>query len=513
MSGETVLAIDLGTSACKASLVDVDGNVRAAVSEPVATARPRPGWAEQGPEAWWGAAARATRAVLAGAADPPAAVAVVGQMSAWLGLDAAREPVAPALIWADLRATEEAAAIAARLGERRVYELTGNRINATYPLARWLWMRRHAPQAEARAVLLVQPKDYLVGRLTDAWGTDPSDASCTLSYDLAAGTWSREVLDAFSLDVARLPEVRPSTSVVGHVTAGAAAATGLRAGTPVVAGGGDGPAAAVGAGAVAPGEAYLSFGTSAWISQIAAAPVRDPAAGVVNYAHLAPGTFAVTASTQNAGLALDWALATYAAAETAAGDADAARARIDDRLRSVRAGADGLLFLPHLQGERTPFWDAGLRGALLGLTAGHDRWQQLRAVHEGVAHQLRALLDALAAAAPAPVELRFIGGGGRSAFLTELIAEVLGVPLRLDAGAAEATSLGGAQLAAVGIGLAPDLQATRRWVRPGRRVEVGPEHAGYARRQRRWAAAVARLAPFHAGDAGDEGEPGPAPGR
>ena len=495
MSRPTVLACDLGTSACKVALVDAAGNVLASASEPVGTVRPASGWAEQDPEAWWAACRRGIAAVLERTGCAPDAVGVVGQMSAWLGLDAEHRPVAPALIWADLRAADEAGAIARRVGAERVFEITGNRVGPTYPLARWLWLRRHAPEAEARARLLVQPKDYLVGRLSGSWGTDPSDASCTLAYDLLRGAWSTEILDALELPAGRLPVVRPSAAIVGGVTAEAAAQTGLLAGTPVVAGGGDGPAAALGTGVIDPGEAYLNFGTSAWISQAAIAPVTDATAGVVSFAHVVPGRYAVTASTQNAGATLDWALRSYAPREVegaAGGQGDFAA--IEARLRAVPAGADGLLFLPHLQGERTPYWDPSLRGAMLGLAAHHDRWFQLRAVYEGVGHQLCELLDALAASGPRPASLRLIGGGGRSDLLPALIADALGIPLWVAEGAGEATGLGAARLAAAGVGIVPDLRATREWLPRGARVETGPDGHVYERAHPRWREAVVRLA-------------------
>lgn len=489
-----MLACDLGTSACKVALVDAVGTVLATASEPVATNRPALGWAEQDPEAWWAACCRCIASVLTRTGVAPDAVGVVGQMSAWLGLDAEHAPVAPALIWADLRATDEADEIAQRLGAERVFAVTGNRVGPTYPLARWLWMRRHAPEAASRVRLLIQPKDYLVGRLADSWGTDASDASCTLAYDLRRGRWSDEILDAFGLPAGRLPAVRASASIVGEVTAKAAAQTGLEAGTPVVAGGGDGPAAALGAGVIDPGEAYLSFGTSAWISQAATEPVVDPEPGVVSFAHVVPGRFAVTASTQNAGATLDWALRVYASRELAAASDGTGFGAIEARLRAVPAGADGLLFLPHLQGERTPFWDADLRGAMLGLAANHDRWFQLRAVYEGVGHQLRELLEALAAAGPRPTSLRLIGGGGRSDLLPTLIADALGVPMWVTSAAAEATGLGAAQLAAVGAGIVPDLRSVRGWLPRGEPILVGPDREVYDRDQRRWQAAVSTLA-------------------
>ena len=474
--------------------MDENGTVVASASEPVETVRPASGWAEQDPEGWWAACCRGIGLVLEQTGVAPDAIGVVGQMSAWLGLDAQRRPVAPALIWADLRAVEEAGEIAKRVGADRIFALTGNRVGPTYPLARWLWLRRHAQELEARTRLLVQPKDYLVGRLSGSWGTDPSDASCTLAFDLRRGRWSDEILDAFGLPADRLPPVRPSAAVVGAITAEAAGQTGLRVGTPVVAGGGDGPAAALGAGVIDPGEAYLNFGTSAWISQVAAEPVVDPTAGVVNFAHLVPDRFAVTASTQNAGAALDWAQRAFASREVEGVINGGGIAAIEARLRAVPPGADGLLFLPHLQGERTPFWDADLRGAMLGLAAHHDRWFQLRAVYEGVGHQLRELLDALAATGPRPASLRLIGGGGRSDLLPALIADALGVAVWVAEAAGEATSLGAAQLAAVGAGIAPDLRSTRGWLPRGELVQVGPAHEMYARIQPRWRAAVALLA-------------------
>jgi xylulokinase len=247
-----IISHDLGTTGDKATLVSDEGVVLAACTSTYATDFGPRGKAEQDAEAWWGALCAATRQLLAEAAVAPEDVEVVsfsGQMMGAVLLDGTGQPVRPAIIWADTRSVEQTATLVERVGMEQGYAITGHRLNPTYSLSKVMWVRDHEPEAFARAEKVVLAKDFVVHRLTGVLATDPSDASSTNAYDQQAGEWSTPLIEAAGLPRSLFPDVVASTAVVGHVTAEAARATGLRAGTPVVMGGGDGPMGAQGAAA------------------------------------------------------------------------------------------------------------------------------------------------------------------------------------------------------------------------------------------------------------------------
>jgi len=331
MSGY-VLSHDLGTTGDKATLVDAEGRVFAAVTATYDTDFGPRGKAEQDAEAWWRAVGAATRGLLdrvPDARDAVAAVSFSGQMMGAVLLDAAGDPVRPAIIWADTRSTAQTDRLLERVGMEAGYRITGHRLNPTYSLTKVMWVRDTEPDVFARARHVVNAKDFVVHRLTGALVTDPSDASSTNAYDQSAGAWSAELIDAAGLDAALFPEVVPSTTVVGTVTADAAAATGLRAGTPVVLGGGDGPMAALGAGILdASCGAYTYLGSSSWVSLAADAPLHDPQMRSMTFNHVIPGRYVPTATMQAGGASLQWIMDVLAPGE-------------DSRYERLLAAADG----------------------------------------------------------------------------------------------------------------------------------------------------------------------------
>lgn len=462
-----ILAFDLGTTGNKASLFAADGYPLASQVSAYPTAYARPGWAEQNPEDWWASVCEATAGLLASSkhsAEDIAAVSFSGQMMACLPVDPAGIPLRPALIWADSRAEEEARWLAERVGGERVYAVTGHRASASYTAAKALWLRAHEPEVWARTAHLLQAKDYVAYRLTGEYATDYSDASGTNLFDLEGRAWSVEIADAIGLDLGLLPAARPSATVIGTVSARAAVETGLRPGTPVVIGGGDGACATAGAGVVGPGDAYCYLGSSSWIAYVSRAPLLDPAQRTFTFAHLDPAYLFPTGTMQAAGASFDWLErllrgggegVLYDALEAGAGD--------------VPPGANGLLFLPYLLGERSPHWNPRARGVFLGLTMSHGRAEMARAVLEGVALNLRLILDAFREQG-APIQaLRLIGGGARSAVWRQILADALGLPLLLPTLLVEATSLGAAVAGGVAVGLYPGYEVVREivQVRPG----------------------------------------------
>lgn len=506
-----VVALDVGTSAVKAVLVDGAGAVLASASAPLRVDAPRPGWAEQDPAAWWAGALAALAALgaraPAGALARAVAVGLSGQMHSSVFLDRAGAVIRPALLWCDGRTTAECAEVTAAVGgEAGLRDLVANPALEGFTLPKVLWLRRHEPAAYARLATVLLPKDYLRYRLTGALATEPSDASGTLMYDVAGGRWSEGLLGAVGVPAALLPSLGGSVEVLGRVTAEAAARTGLRAGTPVVGGGADNACGAAGVGAVAPGAAVASWGTSGTVLATTAEPLVDPGLRAHTFAHVAPGGWYVMGVVLSAGGAFAWYRDQLARDVADAPDADA---RLDAEAASVAPGADGVTFLPYLQGERTPHRDAALRGAFFGLSLAHTRAHVTRAVLEGVAFAMRDALGVLrglglAGGGPGDAPLLLTGGGARSAFLQQLQADVYGAPVAA-AGRDEGPAYGAALLALVGAGAYADLGAAAgaAFADAGRDVAARPApdaRAAYDAAYARFRALAARAGPAGAID-------------
>jgi xylulokinase len=458
-----ILAHDLGTTGNKATLFHAEaGAVTASLFEPYDTAYPHPNWAEQDPADWRRAVFGGTRRLLDQTDISPRAVAVVsfsGTMNGAMPVDAAGEPLRPAILWADQRATAEAKLLADAYGAERVYQCTGSRPGAAYTAAKLMWIKRHQPEVHARTRHVLQSKDYAAFLLSGVIATDYSDASNTNLFDLERRTWASDLIRAAGLDEGKLPPIHPSTAVIGRVTPQAAAHTGLRPGTPVVIGGGDGACATVGAGSVAPGDAYTYIGSSAWIALTAEKPIYDQQMRTFTLAHLDPRLYMPLGSMQCAGGSFDWLEGLLR------GEGEA---RLYDDLGSAAAaappGAGGLLFLPHLMGERSPYWNPLARGAFVGLSMAHGRPEVTRAVLEGVAFNLSSILDALAARRAGTTAMRLIGGAARSPAWRQILADVLGLPILLPALPTQATSLGAAIAGGIGVGLYPDFGVAHKFI-------------------------------------------------
>jgi xylulokinase len=472
-----ILAHDLGTTGGKASLFDEQGRPLASAFASYETAYPRPGWAEQDGADWWRAVLVSTRRLLAESHISPDRIAVVsfsGMMNGALAIDGAGEPLCPAIIWADLRATAEAALLAERCGFEQVYRRTGHRPGASYTAAKILWMQRERPEVYRRTQHFLQAKDYAAYKLCGVLATDYSDASGTNLFDLDRREWALDIIEAVGLDGHKLPPAYPSSTVIGQVTPQAARQTGLLAGTPVVIGGGDGGCATVGAGSVQPGDAYNYVGSSSWIAVTAERPLLDPQMRTTTFAHLDPQLYFPTGSMQCAGGSFDWLERLLRGADPldsarqTHGEGQVGPQRLYDELcaaaAGVRPGAGGLLFLPHLIGERSPHWNPLARGAFVGLTMSHGRAQMARAVLEGVALNLKMILDAFLEQGAEIEVMRLIGGGARSEVWRQILADVYGMPILRPALLTEATALGAAIAGGVGVGLFPDFRVARELV-------------------------------------------------
>ncbi len=448
------LGLDIGTSSVKCILVSMSGDVEAAASAPLDLDTPQPGWAEQDPEAWWAASRAAIRDVLAQrAATRVAAIGISGQMHSSVFLDKGGAVIRPALLWCDGRTTAECREIETRAGgEAQLRDWVCNPALEGFTLPKVLWLRNHEPAAFNRLAIVLLAKDFVRLRLTGSVATEPSDASGTLLFDPARLRWSPEMLKAVELEASLLPTVGGSSEVLGRVTKDAAGLTGLVAGTPVVGGGADNACSAAGVGAITPGEAVSSWGTSGTVLAPTARPRVDPKLRAHTFCHVAPDVWYVMGVVLSAGGAFAW-YRDQCARELPDADRDA---RLAEEAATIPPGADGVTFLPYLQGERTPHRDASLRAAFTGLSLAHSRAHMTRAVLEGVCFALRDSLTILQELGLAPGQLLLTGGGAKSALIRQLQADVFGLPVT-TVNREEGGAYGAALLAAVGAGAFPDL--------------------------------------------------------
>jgi xylulokinase len=497
-----VLGLDVSTTATKAVLVDVDGVVRATAAVEYPYDTPRPLWSEQDPQSWWHAAVQATNGVLAQAGadgEDVEAVGLTGQMHGLVALDAGGKVLRPAILWNDQRTQAECDLIREALGRDRLIRITGNDALTGFTAPKILWIRRNEPEVWSRIAHVLLPKDFVRFHLSNDLAVDRADGAGTLLFDLAARDWSPEVLDALGIERAWLPRTYEGPEITGVVSTEAAAETGLRPGTPIVAGGGDQAAAAVGVGAVEPGVASLSLGTSGVVFATTDGPLVEPDGRLHAFCHAVPGRWHVMGVMLSAAGSLRWfrdALAPGTAFD-----------ELVDEAAAVPAGADGLLFLPYLTGERTPHPDPLARGAFVGLTVHHGRAHMTRAVLEGVAFGLRDSLELMRSSGlPVFEQIRATGGGSKSGLWRRIIADVLGAAV-VSTSSSEGAAQGAATLAAVGIGWFPTVEeACRRLVEIGEATEPSGEAPDYAGPYERYRGLYAALSDtFHAMPSGGRG--------
>jgi xylulokinase len=462
----TLFGIDVGTSATKGVAIDPDGTVLARAEADYPLSTPRAGWAEQDPEDWW----RATETVLAelgGEAGDPAGIGLSGQMHGLVALDANDAVLRPAILWNDQRTQAECEEIENTIGLERLIELTGNRALAGFTAPKILWIKHHEPDNYERIARIALPKDYVRLRLTGEHATDVSDASGTLLLDVARRGWSDEVLDALQIDRTWLASVLESPDVSGHT----------KDGVPVAAGAGDQAAGALGVGVDRPGPLSIALGTSGVVFAALDEYNSDPEARVHAFCHAVPQAWHAMGVMLSAAGSLTW-LRNATDKETP----------FDALLKEAEAwpaGAEGLLFLPYLAGERTPHPDPDARGAFAGLSIRHDRGALARAVLEGVAYGLRDSLDLIAElGGEPPTRGRISGGGARSDLWTRIIASALELPLErvaVDEGAA----FGAAILGGVAAGVWPDVHAAvKATVKPRDQIDPDPDWADTYTRHR-----------------------------
>ena len=443
-----LLGLDIGTTGVRCLAVDEKGKLLAEASDTYAISSPHPGWSEQRPEDWWETTCRVIAEVSAGVGSEIRGIGLTGQMHGAVFLDNNDTVIRPAILWNDQRTAAQCETITERVGARRLTEIAGNPALTGFQAPKILWLRDEEPDAYQRVASVLLPKDYIRLRLTGERATDASDASGTLLLDLRERTWSREILDALEIPVGWLPGVFEGPERTGQVRKDIASELGLHHQLPVAAGGGDNAAAAVGNGIVREGLASCSIGTSGVLFAHSDALAPDPSGRLHAFCHAVPERYHLMGVTLAAGGALRWWR-------------DLVGRPSYDELSELASqappGAEGLLFLPYLTGERTPHLDPRARGAFFGLTSRHQLSHLTRAVMEGVAFSLRDSLEIMTGLGTTPAEIRATGGGARSPFWRQLLADVFGRPI-VQTMVDEGPAYGAALLAGVTAGVFENIE-------------------------------------------------------
>ena len=373
-----LLGIDVSTTATKALLIDEAGSVVAVAASEYAFETPQPLWTEQDPALWWDATVKSVQRVLAQSRVKPfeiAGVGLTGQMHGMTLLDAHGDVIRPCILWNDQRTARQCASITRIVGAERVLQLTGNPVLTGFTAPKIIWVREHEPDAFPKIAHVILPKDYVRYKLTGEFMSEVSDASGTALFDVGKRQWSDEMLKALNLPRAWLPEVTESPVVSARISREAAALTGLIAGTPVVGGGGDQAAQAVGTGIVREGITSVTVGTSGVVFAASDSYRVEPQGRLHAFCHAAPGKWHLMGVMLSAAGSFRWYRDALASQDTY------------DQLTTLAAtippGCEGLIFLPYLTGERTPYPDPNARGVFFGLTVRHGKAHLTRAVLEG----------------------------------------------------------------------------------------------------------------------------------
>jgi len=495
-----LLGIDVGTTGAKALLIDEAGRVVASATTEYPMFTPQPLWAEQNPADWWAATVTSIQRVLAQSGVEPqqvAGIGLTGQMHGLVLLGAQGEVLRPCIMWNDQRTAAQCAAITRQVGAAQLLQLTGNPVLPGFTAPKIAWVRDHEPEIYRRVAKVLLPKDYVRYCLTGDYYGEVSDASGTSLFDVGRRRWSGEMLKALQVPRQWLPEVTESQVVSARVSASAARHTGLQAGTPVVGGGGDQAAQAVGTGIVAEGIVSATVGTSGVVFAASDVYRVEPQGRLHAFCHAVPGMWHLMGVMLSAGGSFRWyrdALGDLEKVEAAEGGRDPYDL-LTEAAAQVPAGCEGLLFLPYLSGERTPYPNPNARGVFFGLTLRHGKAHLTRAVLEGVTCGLRDSLELMRDLGLSAQQVRASGGGARSPLWRQILADLFGTEIA-TVNVTEGAAYGAALLAAVGAGIYGSVpEACQAAIRPVDHAAPGPATAVYADYYPRYRALYPALAP------------------
>jgi len=477
-----LLGVDLGTTSAKAALFEPEtGRVVAYASREYPTYYPRPGWAEQDARDWWQAICLVIREALSQAKVDPTSILGVGVSShreAVALVDEEGRVLDRVIIWMDKRSAPQAEWIKENLDIKELYRRTGLIVDPTFTATKLMWLKENKPEVLRRAKWALQPKDYIVYRLTGKPTTDYSVASRTMLFDIRALEWADDLFEDMGLAEYRslFPDPSYSDEVVGEVTEEAARETGLTPGIPVVAGGGDRGCEVLGAGVIDSRRVEESTGTGSTTATTIDKPIADPLMRVVTTVHVIRGKWSIEAGMATGGAILRWFRDQFAQGEAVLAKLSRRRAYefLDMEAEYIPPGSNGLIVLPFFAGARAPRWNPRAKGVILGLTVYHTRAHVFRALMEGVAYEIRKILEVLEELGIKCEELRLLGGGGKTPTWARIKADITGrrvVMLEF----LDAALVGDAILAGVGVKALRDYkEGIEKFVRVKRVIEPDP---------------------------------------
>ena len=436
-----LVGIDVGTSAVKTVLFDENLCKINSVTIEYPLYQPQNGWAEQNPEDWWNATLRSLEKVTQ-TVDRIDCIGLSGQMHGLVMLDSSGNVLRPAIIWCDQRTEKECAQITDSVGKEKLISITANPALTGFTASKIMWVKNNEPEIYGKCRSILLPKDYIRYKFTGIFASDVSDAGGMQLLDIKKRMFSDEILKLLDIDRELLPNVYESPEITGYVNL-----KGKFFGTPVVGGAGDNAAAAVGCGVVKESRAFTTIGTSGVVYAHTDKPIIDKKGRVHTFCCAVPGKWHVMGVTQSAGLSLKWFRDNFTP--------ELSYKQMDGLAEKLPIGADNLLFLPYLMGERTPHLDPNARGAFIGISAIHTKAHFIRAILEGVAYSLRDCLEILKEMNVNVTDMCAVGGGS-SPFWQKIIAGTFGIPIKSTINS-EGAALGVAILAAVGIGLFRDV--------------------------------------------------------
>lgn len=451
-----LLAHDIGTSGNKAALFNIDGVLIESKTFSYDVEWTHDGFAEQDANIWYKSVCVLTKDLLKHIdASDVIGISFSGQMQGCLVVDRNGNPLHKSIIWADIRARREEKLILSVFDKMSFYKITGNRPSCSYTLAKLLWLKHNKPDIYEETYRVLNAKDYIIYKLTGNFVTDYSDASSTNLLDLRKMEWSEEIADKMGVSLNKFPSIHYSTDVVGKITEKASQETGLGTDTSVVCGGGDGAISAIGAMSISEGDAFGTIGTSAWNAITSKKPIFDEEMKTFVFAHAIPDHFIRLGTMQTAGAAMNWLKKSFFIDKNKDIDDTGADSDIYDEMeqlvKQAQVGSKGLLFLPYLMGERSPRWNRDAKASFIGLTVETSRADICRSVYEGIAMNLEIILNSIRKGNRIK-KFVLTGGAARSNLLCQLLSDVYGLSISIPNCLEEATSVGAAVCAGVGIG-------------------------------------------------------------
>lgn len=443
---QLVLTVDCSTTASKCVIWDLTGRAISEARTEIPLSIPEIGWGEQDPRDWWQATKNSIKQALASVdSNLVSAIAITHQRESFACLDESGEPLRPAMLWLDTRATAEVR----EYGTEDVFAITGKPANPTPAFYKLLWIKKHQPEVIANTAKVVDVHSYLLHELTGEFASSIPSADPLGVIDLATGQYSEALITKIGLASANFPNLYSPGEVIASLRDDVATELGLSPETVVVAGSGDGQAAGLGAGVIAPGKAYLNLGTGliagiysqSYQQSLAYRAMAGTIPGSFNYElFIGAGTYMI-----------NW-FKTNFAADFQYPENQSAESYWQSQAAEIEVGCDGLFVVPYWNGALTPYWDSAARGVMVGFAGVHSKAHIYRAILEGIGYELRVCMELANKTLETPVtEIIAMGGGSRSPLWNQMIADLLSIPV-LVSKEEEATSLGAAMLAAFGSG-------------------------------------------------------------